>query len=88
MRSDFLFARPSWLSGVARTLDLTGVFDDYNYSPTEARADAKALLCDWRVVGEVIRDAMKAFSSEPPRTTSAVMVSTVRVIARSLRANA
>lgn len=55
---------PSLLSGAARTLDLFGLFDEYNDSQTEEAADAKALLCDWNVVGDAIRDAVKAFTIE------------------------
>lgn len=55
---------PSWLSGAARTLDLAGQFDEYNDSPTENDADAKALFCDWHAVGDALRDAMKAFTLE------------------------
>ena len=65
MRPDFLFATPSWLSGAARSLDLMEQFDEYNESPTEDAADAQALLCDWRAVGDALRDAMKAFTFEP-----------------------
>ena len=65
MRTDFLFAMPTWLSGAARTLDLAGQFDDYNESATEQAADARALFGDWRVVGESLVDAMKAFRREP-----------------------
>ena len=53
---------PTWLSGAARTLDLMGQFDEYNDSPSESVADAKALRCDWRAVGDALRDAMKAFT--------------------------
>jgi len=73
MRPDFLFATPSWLSGAARTLDLAGQFDEYNDSPTEDAADANALLCDWRAVGDALRDAMRAFtgeSQEPQRAAT------------------
>lgn len=65
MRTDFLFATPSWLSGAARSVDLAGQFDDYNESPIEQAADAKALFADWRVVGESLAEAMKAFRREP-----------------------
>jgi len=44
-----------------------GEFDGYNDSPTENEADAKALFCDWRAVGDAIFDAMKAFSLEPQK---------------------
>jgi len=65
MRSDYLLAMPSWLSGAARSLDLAGQFDEYNESPTEESADARALFCDWRIVGESLLDAMRAFRREP-----------------------
>ena len=52
MGSDFLFARPSWTSGAGRTLDLWGVFEDFNDSPTSEIADGRALFSDWRIVGE------------------------------------
>lgn len=70
MRTDFLFAMPSWLSGAARSLDLAGQFDDYNESPTEQAADAKALFADWRVVGESLAEAMRAFRREPQQAPS------------------
>jgi hypothetical protein len=50
-RSDFLFARPSWLSGLARLVDIFGVFDSYNRSRTGEEADARAQYTDWCVVG-------------------------------------
>jgi hypothetical protein len=44
--SDFLFARPSFLEGIGRTIDLFGVMDDYNYSDTPEEADLMALKAD------------------------------------------
>ena len=43
MRTDYLFAMPSFLTGVARLLDLSGRFDVYNDSSDEAIADARAI---------------------------------------------
>lgn len=57
-RTDFLFARPSFGSGVARVLDLYGTFDAYNSSTSEAEADYRAIASDWCVVG---RDLDEAF---------------------------
>jgi len=68
MRPDFLFATPSWVSGVSRTLDLFGQFDEYNDSRTEEAADAKALFSDWRHVGESIVEAMRNVGREPQAT--------------------
>ncbi len=70
MRTEFLFAMPSWLSGAARSLDLAGQFDEYNDSQTTEAADARALFCDWRIVGESLVDAMRTFRREPEAPTS------------------
>ena len=64
IQTDFLFARPSWLSGFARVLDLFGVFDVYNQSRTPEEADAKAMYADWRIVGQDIMEAVSHFDSE------------------------
>jgi hypothetical protein len=65
MRPDFLIATPTWLSGSARLLDLAGQFDEYNDSDSIEAADAKALFCDWRLIGETILDAMNVVRREP-----------------------
>ena len=56
--SDFLFARPSSLSGVARILDFGGTFDQYNVSANDDEADAKAMYADFAAVGDAIRSSM------------------------------
>jgi hypothetical protein len=58
VQTDFLFARPTFASGAAGTLDLWGQLADYNRSNTPAEADANAIFADWAVVGEDIADAM------------------------------
>lgn len=63
MRTDYLFAAPSFTSGVARLLDLFGGFDDYNDSPSPA-ADARAMYSDWRVTGEDLAGAMMVIERE------------------------
>jgi hypothetical protein len=60
MHSDFLFARPSRLAGLARLLDFFGTFDDYNTSPSRPLADARAVYTDWVVTADDIRNAMAA----------------------------
>lgn len=45
--SDFLFARPSFVRGMARSFDLFGAFTTYNLSLTGAEADRRAITCDW-----------------------------------------
>jgi len=58
MGSDYLFAWPSFVSGVARTLDLAGQFDEYNDSQNGEIADWRALFSDWRAVGCNFAEAM------------------------------
>jgi hypothetical protein len=62
--SDYLFAHPSFLSGASRTLDLGGVFDEYNEDVTPAEADARALKSDWAAVGGDIVGAMNSTSKD------------------------
>lgn len=62
-RTDFLFARSSFLSGVARVLDMFGTFDRYNVSRTPEEADAHAIASDWQMVGYDMRTAMQQESA-------------------------
>jgi hypothetical protein len=64
VKSDFLFAQPSFASGAARVLDLWGQFDDYNRSETPAEADAKAIAADWLVIGQDLAEAIEYHQSE------------------------
>jgi len=64
VKSDFLFAQPSFASGAARVFDLFGQFDEYNISDTTAEADAKAIAADWIVVGQDMSDAIEQSDSE------------------------
>ena len=56
--SDFLYARPSFLSGWARVIDVAASFDSYNESRTPQLADSVALYLDWRAVGEELLAAL------------------------------
>lgn len=64
MGSDFLFAMPSFCSGVARTVDLGGTFDAYNDSPSTEEADRRAIASDWRAVGYDLKHAMTEFDGQ------------------------
>lgn len=57
-RTDFLFAIPSFISGMASVLDLGATLVQYNESFTPAEADFKAMQADWGVVGMDIIAAM------------------------------
>ena len=63
MTSDFLIARPRRLYGLARLLDLFGLFDLYNQSSNPPEADARATFSDWAMVGRDIRDAVESFEA-------------------------
>jgi hypothetical protein len=62
--TDYLYARPSFLSGVARLFDFFGLFTRYNFSRTEEEADAKALYADWRAVGSDLAQALRQFDAD------------------------
>ena len=64
MDTAFLFAMPSIWSGMARVLDIYGQLDSYNVSPTDDIADAKALYCDFRMIGQDLQKAIESLSTE------------------------
>lgn len=59
-RTDLLFAQPSFLTGLARAVDIGATLSrhSYNEAPTPAAADAVAMASDWATVGEDIRNAV------------------------------
>ncbi len=75
----FLFARPSFLEGVARALDLGGTLQEYNSSPSPEQADALALSADWRVVGADLLRAMDELSEEHKVAINADLMAKARV---------
>jgi hypothetical protein len=68
LRTDFLFARPSFIAGMARVLDLFGLFDSYNESRSPQEADARAMYADWRITGQDLYDAATQFPIEDQKT--------------------
>jgi hypothetical protein len=70
MSTDYLFARPSLLRGIARVVDLCGVLDlgAYDTSATPEEADEKALLSDWQAVAG---DFAAAFAETEHRVSEA-----------------
>lgn len=64
VKTDFLFAQPSFASGAARVLDLWGVFDEYNRSENGQEADGKAIAADWLVIGQELYDAIERQENE------------------------
>jgi hypothetical protein len=64
VKSGFLYCDPSFLSGLARTLDLQGLYDAYNSSNTPLEADTRALAADWIIVGQGLQNAIDEFQVE------------------------
>ena len=56
--STFLFARPSFVEGIARVLDMGDTLTEFNQSLHGSQADRIALASDWMAVGCDIRDAI------------------------------
>lgn len=57
--SDYLFIQPSFLNGVARTIDLFGHFTEYNISGEGTEADIRALAKDGQALREDMSEAMR-----------------------------
>ena len=62
--ADFLFARPSFIGGMASALDIRGTLITYNDSGTPENADINALRQDWRAVGDSLKQAFAKIESE------------------------
>jgi hypothetical protein len=67
MGRTFLFARPGFLTGWGRTIDLGGMLErsSYNISATPEEADLLAILNDWWAVGKDLRKAVEGYRVEP-----------------------
>ena len=58
--ASFRFPVPSFLSGLARTLDFMGTLDDYQRGLGDERLDTLAIHHDWSAVGDDLEAAMTA----------------------------
>jgi len=63
-RSARLFARPSFLEGYGRAIDLGATMNEYNTNKSVEEADEEAILSDWLAVGDNIYSAINTFSRE------------------------
>jgi hypothetical protein len=64
--TDFLFARPSFIEGIARLVDIGHTFDEYNQSVNGEKADLKAIRMDWLAVGADLEAAFRAYEAATP----------------------
>ncbi len=62
--SFFLFARPSFLEGIARLFDFSNSLNVYNEVSTGREADGIATWIDWNVVGQDLWGAIELFENE------------------------
>ena len=62
--TSYLFATPSFLSGMAQVLDMGGTMVEYNTQKTGIEADRIALLNDWMAVGNDLRTVMKQYEQQ------------------------
>lgn len=67
--TDYLFAHPGFLCGMARALDLGDTLTEYNRSLSEEEADFIAMESDWMAVGDDIRNAIGALDAETETTS-------------------
>lgn len=62
-QSFYLFAVPSFLSGVASVMDPADALSTYNESPTGMDADAIATYADWKAVAGDLKAAVEQEAS-------------------------
>lgn len=63
LRTSYLLPTPSFLSGMARTLDFMGTLDDLSIGKEEKQMDALAIRKDWIATGYDLEDAMERAKS-------------------------
>lgn len=62
--SELLFARPSFLQGMARLFDLGDTLSEYNSSLSPEQADRLAIASDWRAIGLDMWRAIDEYTAE------------------------
>jgi hypothetical protein len=65
VRTDFLTADSSFVTGMATAVNLAGNFYGYNYSGDGIEADKRALRSDWGMVGKDLADSMAKADEDP-----------------------
>ena len=58
-----LYAKPNFIRGAARVLDMGSTFDVYNESQSDDEADVNALRSDWEAVGTALSKAMNEYEN-------------------------
>lgn len=66
-RTAYLFARPSFLEGIARIFDFSGSLNVYNESDTPREADRRAIANDFKAVADDMWTAFDQLEEEANR---------------------
>ncbi len=64
VETSYLYANPSFIGGMASTLDMGGTLVVYNESLTPAEADIKALTNDWKAVGKDLAYSIEQYGEK------------------------
>jgi len=59
-----LYAAPTFLEGVARSIDIGDTLTKYNTSESGAAADLQALRSDWLAIGNDLRQSIAQFEQD------------------------
>ena len=68
--SDFLFAMPKTVDGIASVIVLFGVYNVYNNSVSELEADRRAFTADMQALQRDMKAALNAVNQECQKNTS------------------
>ena len=74
MHSDFLYARLSFVKGLARIMDFGNTLNEYNTSPADEEADFTAIGADWYRIGQDLHDAIEQFEGKHAKESDAVKI--------------
>lgn len=59
------YAKSSFWEGIARLMDISGSFSYYDTTLTPTEEDNLALLSDWLVVGDDLRESILKWENNP-----------------------
>lgn len=61
-KTSFLYKKHNTIVGAGSIFNIAGNYFEYNYSKSGFEADKKAIENDWGVVGNDMKDAIKAIA--------------------------
>lgn len=64
METSYLYANPSFVGGMAMTLDMGGTLMVFNESSTPMEADVKAMSNDWKAVGKDLASSIQEYGQK------------------------